>query len=229
MINKNLLDQLLRSGTEMLQQKGQGGTPANPKMDLSSLLGGKGSAALAGGALGLLIGHKSGRKIGGKVLTYGGLAMLGTLAYKAYQGYQQQSQEANKSPIKPLNELPPGESEKHCKVLLISLIAASKADGHIDDRERSLIDSEVAKLTSDPGLQEWFKAELKKELDPAEVAKHATSKDMAAEMYLASLLAIDQQNFMEKSYLDELGRQLNLPLDLQAELKKQVEIAKANS
>ena len=113
MNTKSLLDQLLRSGSEMLQGKSSGNTSSNSGFGnsgygqstsgnsnygqqksqssgsltdtLSSLLSGKGGAALAGGALGLLLGSKSGRKMGGTVLTYGGLAALGALAFKAYQ------------------------------------------------------------------------------------------------------------------------------------------------
>jgi uncharacterized membrane protein YebE (DUF533 family) len=160
--------------------------------------------------------------MGGKVLTYGGLAVMGTLAYKAYQNYQRQSHTDGQRPVQPLDQLPSAQAEKHCKAILVALIAASKADGHVDDRERQLIDSEVAKLNSDPELQHWFDRELKKPLDPVEVARHSESESMAAEMYMASLLTVDQQNFMEKTYLEELARQLKLPAALQAELVQQV-------
>jgi uncharacterized membrane protein YebE (DUF533 family) len=45
---------------------------------------------------------------------------------------------------------------------------------------------------------------------------------MAAEMYIASVMLVDEENFMEKSYLDELARQLKLEPGLKAELEKQV-------
>jgi uncharacterized membrane protein YebE (DUF533 family) len=253
MNTKSLLDQLLRSGSDMLQGKssgssgyGQSGygqsTSGNSNYGqqksqnsgsltdtLSSLLSGKGGAALAGGALGLLLGSKSGRKMGGTVLTYGGLAALGALAYKAYQNYQQQTpaQSQQPNPVKPFDQLSAPQAEAHCTVILVALIAAAKADGHIDDRERELIDGEVAKLTSDPSLQQWVDRELKKPLDPAEVASHAKDQAMAAEMYLASLLTVDEQNFMEKSYLQELARQLKLDPALQEQLALQVKQAVA--
>ena len=216
MNTKNLLDQLLRSGSEMLQGKSSGkpgygqaasghsgyGQQKNHSSGsltdtLSSLLSGKGGAALAGGALGLLLGSKSGRKMGGTVLTYGGLAALGALAFKAYQNYQQQSpaQSQQPNPVTPFEQLSAPQAEVHCTVILVALIAAAKADGHIDDRERELIDGEVAKLTSDPALQHWVDRELKKPLDPAEVAAHAKDQAMAAEMYLASFLTFYYQNF----------------------------------
>ena len=72
-------------------------------------------------------------------------------------------------------------------------------------------------------LQQWLHAELGKPLDPAEVARAASTPEMAAEMYIASVMLVDQQNFMEKSYLDELARQLKrLEPGLKAELEKQV-------
>jgi uncharacterized membrane protein YebE (DUF533 family) len=253
MNTKSLLDQLLRSGSDMLQGKSSGhsshqqsgygqSTSGNSNYGqqksqnggsltdtLSSLLSGKGGAALAGGALGLLLGSKSGRKMGGTVLTYGGLAALGALAYKAYQNYQQQTpaQSQQPNPVKPFDQLSAPQAEAHCTVILVALIAAAKADGHIDDRERELIDGEVAKLTSDPSLQQWVDRELKKPLDPAEVASHAKDQAMAAEMYLASLLTVDEQNFMEKSYLQELARQLKLDPALQEQLALQVKQAVA--
>ena len=49
-------------------------------------LGGRGGAALAGGALGLLLGSKKGRKMGGKALKYGGVAALG---HDGLQGLRQ--------------------------------------------------------------------------------------------------------------------------------------------
>lgn len=252
MNTKSLLDQLFRSGAEMLQGKSssQSGystsqysqhsspqhsqhysqqtaakTSADLTSQLSSLLSGKGGAALAGGALGLLLGSKSGRKMGGTVLTYGGLAALGALAYKAYQNYQQQqpaSHSAQAAPVQPLEQLPEPVQEAHSKAILVALIAAAKADGHIDAKERQLIDGEIAKITNDHSMQQWFDAQLQKPLDPAEIARHATDQAMASEMFLASVLVVDEENFMEKSYLQELARQLQLPAELQQSLRAQV-------
>jgi uncharacterized membrane protein YebE (DUF533 family) len=242
MNTKSLLDQLLRSGTDLLQDKSDHRKPSklgsnhskqNLNEDLlgnlSTAISGKGGAALAGGVLGLLLGSKSGRKIGGKVLTYGGLAVIGTLAYKAYQNHQQQSKNGSKESTKSLTELPQNEVEAHSKVILIAIVAAAKSDGHIDQHEQQMIDSEVAKMTSDQELQSWLKHELNKALDPAEVARYALNESMASEMYLASLLTIDQHSFMEKAYIEELARQLKIPATLKIELEKQAQEALASA
>ncbi|WP_122257484.1 DUF533 domain-containing protein, partial [Pseudomonas salomonii] len=76
----------------------------------------------------------------------------------------------------------------------------------------------------DRELQSWLHAELNKPLDPADVARAASTPEMAAEMYIASVMLVDEENFMEKAYLDELARQLKLEPGLKAELEKQVRL-----
>jgi uncharacterized membrane protein YebE (DUF533 family) len=51
--------------------------------------------------------------------------------------------------------------------VLRALVAAAKSDGHIDERERALIEGEFTRLDSDRELQHWLHAELNKPLDPA--------------------------------------------------------------
>lgn len=226
MNTKSLLDQLFKQGSELLS--GQGSNTGAAK----GFLSGKGGAALAGGALGLLLGSKKGRKVGGKVLTYGGLAALGVVAYKAYSNWQQQQSSADvqREPQREpqtIDQLPAPEAEQHSHAILRAIIGAAKADGHIDDKERQLIDNEISRLTSDDALQHWFDAELKKPLDPAEIASSAATPEMAAEMYLASVLVVDEENFMERSYLTELARQLKLDPALKAELEQQAKRAAA--
>mgnify|MGYP006188059475 CR=1 FL=1 len=70
--------------------------------------------------------------------------------------------------------------------------------------------------------QHWLHAELNKPLDPTDVARAASTPEMAAEMYIASVMLVDEESFMEKSYLDELARQLKLEPGLKVELEKQV-------
>lgn len=219
MNTKHLLDQLLKSGGDVMQGGNQQGNAGSA--GIAGLLSGKGGAALAGGALGLLLGSKKGRKLGGKVLTYGGLAALGVVAYKAYDNWQR-NQHQQTTPPQTIDRLPPAQAEQHSNAILKALIAAAKADGHVDDRERQLIDAEIAKLTQDNTLLGWVDSELRKPLDPVDIAKSATTPEIAAEMYLASLLVVDEESFMERSYLSELARQLRLDPALEQELRRQV-------
>lgn len=235
MNTRGLLDQLLKSGQDLLQQKsggasagglggllsgvakgGQGG-------DLGTLLKGAGGGALAAGALGLLLGNKSARKMGGKALTYGGLAALGVVAYKAYSNWQAQQASAPQAEPQTLDRLPAPQAELHSQAILKALVGAAKADGHVDARERQLIEGELVKLTqNDAELQHWLQAELNKPLDPADIARAASTPEMAAEMYVASVLMVDEEHFMERAYLEELARQLKLDPALKSELEAQV-------
>ncbi|MBD8492668.1 tellurite resistance TerB family protein [Pseudomonas syringae] len=240
MNTRGLLDQLLKSGQQMLQDKvsgkpgkhrsgntglagGLGSLLGGGKSSggLGGLLSGAGSGALAAGAMGLLRG-KGARGMGGKVLTYGGLAALGVIAYKAYNNWQASQGQAGQHEPQTIDRLPDDQAEEHSLAILRALVAAAKADGHVDDRERQLIEGEFVKLNDDRQFQQWLHAELDKPLDPAEVARAARTPEMAAEMYIASLILVDQEHFMERAYLEELARQLKLDAGLQRELEAQV-------
>ncbi len=223
MNTKNLLDLLFQSGNDLLQNKSSGiSNNSGSSSKVTELMSGKSGAALAGGALGLLLGSKK----GGKVLSYGGVAALGAIAYKAYSNWQQQQDNSSQqTEPKTINRIPATQVEQHSRSILCAIVGAAKADGHIDDREREIIDNEMASLISNYELLSWFDAELKKPLDPAEIASNASTPEIAAEMYLASLLVIDEESFMERSYLAELARQLKLPPALKAELEQQAKQA----
>ncbi|EKT4453016.1 MULTISPECIES: tellurite resistance TerB family protein [Pseudomonas] len=224
MNTRGLLDQLLKSGQQMLEKQGGANTSSSAGGGLGGLLSGAGGGLLGGGALGLLLGSKKARKYGGKALTYGGLAALGVLAYKAYGNWQANQRGAAAEP-QTVDRLPPAQVEQHSQAVLRALVAAAKSDGHIDERERALIEGEFTRLDSDRELQHWLHAELNKPLDPAEVARAAQTPEMAAEMYLASVMMVDQENYMERAYLDELARQLRLDPGLRQELESQVRLA----
>ena len=232
----SLLDQLLKSGQQMLAKKtgAQGSASRDDKGGLGDLLGsgglggllsGAGGGALAASALGLLLGNKSARKYGGQALTYGGLAALGVLAYKAYGNLQANQGTAPQTEPQTIDRVPAPQVEQHSQAILKALVAAAKADGHVDERERQLIDGELNKLNGDPALRQWLQAELNKPLDPAEVARAASTPEIAAEMYIASLILVDEEHFMERAYLEELAKQLKLDPGLKIELEAQVKQA----
>ena len=217
---RQLLDQLLQSGQGLLSDAGSRVQNATGGKG-SSFLTGLGGGALGAGALGLLLGSKKARKIGGKVAMYGGMAALGALAYRAYGDWQRkQGAGAAATPPQTLDRLPAPQAEQHSSAVLTAMIGAAKADGHIGPEERGLLETELAKLSSDARDRGWLEAELARPLDPAAIAQAAATPEMAAEMYLASLLVVDEESFMERAYLDELARQLKLPPDLKLQLEQ---------
>ncbi|NYT62971.1 tellurite resistance TerB family protein [Alcaligenaceae bacterium] len=213
---QQLLQQLLQSGQGLAQS-------ASSKVG-DSKLGGFGGGAIAGGVLGLLLGNKKFRKMGGKVGAYGGAAALGALALKAYQDWQSKQAPAAQQAVavQPALGLSSSGTEQYSKVILAAMIAAAKADGHIGAEEKQLIDDELIKLSNDPSARAWFEAELQKPADPAQIAALATTPETAAGVYLASVLVVDEESFMERAYLDELASKLKLDPSLKTELESRL-------
>jgi uncharacterized membrane protein YebE (DUF533 family) len=228
---QGMLEQLLKTGLSMVE--GKAAKPGTAPGGGDAGWGKFGAGAAAGGALGLLLGSKRGRRFGGKALKYGSVAAIGALAYKAYGSWQaqQQAQAAQSSRPVPaaeprtVNLLPAPEVEQHSLAMLKAMIAAAKADGHLDERERALVEAELGRIQADADTRRWMEDEVRRPLDPAEVARAAGTPEIAAEMYLASLLVADETSYMERAYLDELARQLRLPEGLKLELQKQAEAA----
>lgn len=283
-----MLERLLQSGLDMLQ--GQGAAKAQPMGGANPPNGasqsrpvGMGATAgpglqwgqivtggAVGGALGLLMGNRKARKLGGKyagkVLKYGSVAALGLAAYKTYEHWQAKQAQPNSNAAQPMqgqnqaqaqphghgpvyaqpalasdnpwvaHSMPalaaPHESahsrtvlDTHSRVMLTAMVAAAKADGHVDAHERSLVEAEIRRLGMDPQDTAWLEQELQRPLDPAEVARAAQGPVQAAELYLASVLMADDTSFMERAYLDELARQLKLPDGLKHDLEAQAQAA----
>ena len=219
---RQIADLLLQSGLE-LAKKGQ--TMAEQKLQIpesgaerDALLGGLGKGAAAGGVLALLLGTDIGRKLTGSTLKLGSLAALGGIAYQAYQKWQSQAGAAAGTPI---SELSGPAAETRSLALLRAVVAAAKADGHIDDTERSRIEQQLGGLALDPASVGFFKKELEKPLSAKDVAAGADSPAAASEIYLSSLAVIDEQSAQERAYLQELAKELNLPQELVAALESQ--------
>ncbi|MGE4220132.1 MAG: tellurite resistance TerB family protein [Alphaproteobacteria bacterium] len=215
---KRLLDQFLGS-------QGAGGAPLGN-------LGGIGGGALAGGLAGILLGTKQGRKIGGTVLKVGGMAAVGALAYAAYRNWQAGQQPAAAgSPVLPPPQgtpfNPSGEAAQQSlgRNLLRAMIAAAKADGHIDAKEQSAIFARMDQLALDRDDKAFVMDELRAPLDIDAVAAAARGPEEAAEIYAASLLAIDLDHAAERGYLSMLAARLGLDDALVAHLHAAVENA----
>jgi uncharacterized membrane protein YebE (DUF533 family) len=236
---QSMLEQMLKSGLSLLDGK-PGGAVSQTTGQSDAGWGRFGAGAATGGVLGLLLGSKGGRRLGGKALKYGSVAALGVVAFRAYSNWQAQQQaqhqaqhQAQQAPQRPsaaptpqtVNLLPAPEAELHSRAIVQAMIAAAKADGHMDERERGLVEAELSRLEPDATMRAWFEEELRRPLDPAQVAQAATTPELAAEIYLASLLVTDETVFMERAYLDELARQLKLADGLKVELERQSQAA----
>jgi uncharacterized membrane protein YebE (DUF533 family) len=221
---KNLLDQLLGAGQSLLSNLPGNAAAGEGKPGYANF----GTGMLAGGVLGLLLGDKRVRKLGGKAAAYGGAAALGALAFRAYSNWQRNQPATAAAPVAQAAAfLPAPAADDHSHAVLKALIAAAKSDGHIDAHERGLIEEKLGTLASEPVLRSWIDAEVARPLDPADVASAAGSIEVASEMYLVSVLAVDTESFMERAYLDELANKLDLPAELKTQLETEARQALA--
>jgi uncharacterized membrane protein YebE (DUF533 family) len=242
MNTSDLLEQLLRAGQGSMAQQGGGGASAQGGLgDLGGLLGGLlggGAGAGAGGGGGGLGGLLGGLLGGGSPMggapqsrsgggtNYAALASLGMMAYQAYQAWQRSQASAPQEAPRTVDLLAGPEAEEHSHAILRALIAAAKADGRIDEAEKHMISTEIGRHTDDPQLQQWLDDEVAKPLDPNEVAQSAADPAMASEMYLASVMLVDDQQDAERNYLDELAAALQIDPQLQLHLEQK---AKGNA
>jgi uncharacterized membrane protein YebE (DUF533 family) len=230
MMRGGFLDHLLQAGRDLASQ-GQGlaerglGVPAQGA-ERDAMLQGLGKGALVSGILGLLVGTETGREVGSTALTLGGVAALGTVAYKAYQNWQQSqagtAAAAPADPGRPVNQLTGPAADQRSLALLRAMISAAKADGHLDDTERANIHQAITSLGLEAATVAALEREIDGPLDPAQIARGADSPEAAAEIYLASRVVIDPDTWQERAYLKELAQQLGLEQGLVDQLELQV-------
>jgi len=209
MDTRQLLDGLLASGKNYLEKGKQFAEEkinlpdAGPERDAK--IDGLKKGALAAGGLAFLLGTRSGRRLTGSALKIGGLAALGGVAYQAYKNWQGADQN-----VRPVHELVGSDADTRSRLLLRAMVAAAKADGHIDADEQMRIEAEIEKMGLERVDVELLKDEIRRPLDTDALAAAVPDKEAAAEVYLLSRVIVDAQNDVEKAYLQELAWKLGL-------------------
>ncbi|MBE0694707.1 MAG: tellurite resistance TerB family protein [Aquamicrobium sp.] len=178
---------------------------------------------IAAGALAaILLGTGPGRKVTGSALKIGGLAAVAGLAYKAYQNYSKGASPDAAAQGEPELLPPPadtafdpaqapqGEAE-FALVIARAMIAAARADGHIDEAERARIADRLHLSGIGEDAEAFLLAELEKPVDLDGMVAAAQTDAQKVELYTASRLAIDPQTRAERGYLDMVAGRLRLP------------------
>jgi len=192
------------------------GTGAQDMLDQAKDLLAKRDKRMIGGlgaALGVLLGGGVKGGIGGALM-----AILGTAAYDAVnKGKSIQEKMANSRDQKlPVGMRPP-ETEDEAQALenratlaLKAMIAAAKADGQIDQRERDRILDKLKDAGADDDVRDFVAKEAATPLDIDALVREVPDSQAAAQVYAASLLAINVDTAAEKAYLQKLASKLGL-------------------
>lgn len=223
MDTRGVLDQLLQSGKELLKQgRDQAeqtlGVPESGQTR-DAMISGLGKGAIAGGLLAMMLGTRAGRNVTGKMVKYGSLAAVAAGAYKAYQAWQDQQQD--ESTGMSINDLDDQSGEGRGQLLVQAMIAAANADGHINQDELNAIQQQLEKLDLSDEAIAMLQSEFADPMTPGRLADKVDSMAAAAEIYLLSLLVVDETNPAERDYLSQLAAALRLPVELVDNLEQQ--------
>jgi uncharacterized membrane protein YebE (DUF533 family) len=186
-----------------------------------SFLGEGQGKSLAAGGLGALVGSILGG--GGKsakgAIGGGALALLGSIALQAFRNASQQKSQPQE--IDPAGQLAAGlrepsntQEEKEVRSIadltVRAMVNAAKADGRIDEDEMQKIVGELQGDEISQAERDYLLAEVRKPLDTAAIVRAVPNRQVAAQVYAASLLAIEVDTPAEKAYLQTLARDLKL-------------------
>ena len=105
------------------------------------------------------------------------------------------------------------------------MIAAAKADGHIDAEERGRIYQRLEEGGLQPEEVAFLQRELTEPVDIDRIVAGATTKEAAIEIYAASLMAVRTDTPQERDYLAQLANRLSLEPGLVASIEKTVDAA----
>lgn len=192
------------------------------------------TGGVAGGLAGLLLGKGFGKDI----IKYGGMAVIGGLAYKAYRDYQASQQNQGHAPAQAPGgygaadfSLPPADSPfapsnapmQLAETLIVAMIAAAKSDGHIDAEERGRIYQRLEEGGLQPEEVAFLQRELTEPVDMDRIVAGAVNKEAAVEIYAASVMAIRKDTPQEQAYLDGLAARLKLEPGLVQSIENTVE------
>ncbi len=188
----------------------------------AQMVGGKQNLALGG--LGALVGSLFGPKKGlGGAVGGGLMALLGAMAFQALKGKTGQKQTVPLGLRAPQNDDEQAELERHTELVLRAMINAAKADGQIDRDELGRIVGKVKEVGADDEAQKFLMGEMQKPMETERLLQEAKGHpELAAELYAASLLAIEVDTPAEKKYLDQLAAGLGLDAKVTQNIKKVV-------
>jgi uncharacterized membrane protein YebE (DUF533 family) len=192
-------------------------------------VGGNRNLAIGGlGALaGVLLGGRRG--LGGAVrggLGGGVMALLGAMAYQALKNRGGQTGRVPLGLAAPQTEAERAELARNSELVLKAMINAAKADGRVEESEIQRILGRVQESGADAQALEFLAAELKKPMETAVLVSAARGQlELAAELYSASLLAIEVDTPEERQYLQELASALGLEPEVVQRIHQELGLA----
>lgn len=205
---------------------------------------------LAGSVLGNVLTGRGGGGGGKKMLKYGGLAAIGYVAYQAWQKNQAQkaggtglpsasaagpgagglaglgatwSPSATPQPLPAAFDLETSGNASSALRVVQAMVAASKADGVVDATERDRVFDKLREASLPQQDQDEVLRLLTQPMDMDGVVRGVNSRELALEIYAASVFVVSPASRTERAYLDLLAARLGLEGDLTLQVEQGVE------
>ncbi len=163
------------------------------------------------------------------LVRYGGMAVIGVLAYQALKRFQAQQGTGQKEAAAAL--VPPPDSGFHpgqarggadalAGVFVKAMVAATQADGVIDEDEQRRLAGRLDQLGIGSGNRQALIEQLRTPVDAREIVNAATSPELGLQIYAASALAVTVDTPAERQYLDRLANALSIDPGLKAQVEQ---------
>lgn len=168
-----------------------------------------GGGDLLGGLLGGLFGGRGGPS------RMSGLALIAALAATLLQGRGGGAGAGAPAVQRAIEDVGSADEEAAARkalLLIRGMIAAAKADGAIDAEERRRILGKLGEAGADAEALAFIEQEIAQPLDMDALVAEAADASTAAELYMASMFAIDVDTPAEQAYLAQLAQRLGLPM-----------------
>lgn len=196
-----LLGSLMSGGASALNRAG-------------SAVGGRDNLAAAG--LGALVGALSGKSGSASMGGIGGglMGLLGMMAFKALSNSGQGSAGASNGIAAGAAQVPQRTEQQlasDAEVVLTAMIDAAKADGQIDADELNRLTGKIKATGAGQEGLNYLIAQLQAPMSTEKIVAATRGRpELAAQVYSASLMAIEVDTAAERAYLDRLAKAMGL-------------------
>ena len=151
------------------------------------------------------------------------MALLGAMAFKALQGSGKGTGQVPVGLLEPQTEADREELEQHTELVLKAMINAAKADGKIDEEEIQRIVGKLQEAGADPEDQRYVLVQMQKPMETEGLVSAVEGRiELAAQVYAASLMAIEVDTPAEKAYLGQLASGLGLTPEVTRNIEQMV-------
>ena len=201
---------------------GRGGMLGDVLNQAGQAVGGKQNLALGGRGRWLVRSWAVGKSLGG-ALGGGVMALLGAMAFKALKGSGQSTGQVPLGLREPQTEADQQALEQHTELVLKAMINAAKSDGQIDEEEIQRIVGKLQEVGADAEDQRYVLTQMQKPLETEKLISAARGQpELAAQIYAASLMAIEVDTSAEKAYLGKLASGLGLNAEVTRRIEQMV-------